>query len=336
MKKLTILVLLLLMLSLLSVTIVNASESGACALEVSLINQDPYPAAPGSYVKLVLQIAGVENPNCNGAKIKFFPAYPFSLDSSQESLKVLTSGSTFISNYNNNWMVAYNVRVDKDAIEGESNVVIYYSDGNQEPTIKKEFVIDIEDTRTSFDAVIQDVSESEVSIAIANVGKYDANSVIVRIPEQDDFKTLKTNGQMVGNLESGDYTLASFELTKNKAKESPNKDLMSTEQTNLKFEIHYTDSIGERRIIQMELPLKANYFFSSAEASSQIMPGAKGFAMKGAIPESTPWWHYGLIVLAVILVLWVVRRKSPALANLFRSKKNKKAAKDSVPDWTKK
>jgi hypothetical protein len=336
MRKLTILVLLSLMLSLLSITMVNASESGACDLEVSLINQEPYPAAPGSYVKLVFQVAGVENPTCNGANIKFVPIYPFSLDSNQESLKVLTSGSTFISNYNNNWMVAYNVRVDKDAIEGESNVVIYYSDGNQDPTIKKEFIIDIEDTRTSFDAVIQDVSESEVSIAIANVGKYDANSVIVRIPEQDDFKTLKTNGQMVGNLESGDYTLASFELTRNKVKESLNKEVMSTEPTNLKFEIHYTDSIGERRIINMELPLMANYFVSSTEASSQIMPGAKGLAMRNATSESTPWWHYGLIVLAILLVGWVIRRKSPALANLFKRCKNKKAPKDSVPEWTKK
>ena len=72
--------------------------------------------------------------------------------------------------------------------------------------------IDVADAQTNFDLVVQDSTSSEVSLAIANVGKNTANSMIVRIPEQNGFRVTGTNGQMVGNLDSGDYTIASFSL----------------------------------------------------------------------------------------------------------------------------
>lgn len=40
-----------------------------CGLDVGLINQEPYPAVPGEYVKVVFQITGVDNPECG--KIDF-------------------------------------------------------------------------------------------------------------------------------------------------------------------------------------------------------------------------------------------------------------------------
>ena len=35
--------------------------AGVCDLDVSLINQDPYPAIQGDYVKLVFQVDGHSN-----------------------------------------------------------------------------------------------------------------------------------------------------------------------------------------------------------------------------------------------------------------------------------
>ena len=48
--------LILLPLFLISLTLVSAI---ACDLKVSMINQDPYPAIPGEYVKIVFQVEGV-------------------------------------------------------------------------------------------------------------------------------------------------------------------------------------------------------------------------------------------------------------------------------------
>ncbi len=36
-----------------------------CELNTTLLNQDPYPAVPGNYVKLVFQVKGVDNSECN-------------------------------------------------------------------------------------------------------------------------------------------------------------------------------------------------------------------------------------------------------------------------------
>ena len=51
-----------------------------CNPAVSLINQDPYPAVPGEYVKLLFQISGVSNPECASTSVELKPSYPFSLD----------------------------------------------------------------------------------------------------------------------------------------------------------------------------------------------------------------------------------------------------------------
>jgi len=347
-------ILLLLVLSLVLVSFVSAESAGTCTLDVSLINQEPYPAAPNSYVKLVFQVSGVENPKCEGAKFEFVPTYPFSLDQNEQALKILDSGSTYVSNYNNNWMVAYKVRVDKDAIEGDSEIKIRYVVGAEgpDPYITKTFTIDIEDTRTSFDAVIQDVSESEVSIALANVGKYTANSVVIRIPEQEDFKATKTNAQMVGNLESGDYTLAGFELMSNTERNTLTQNEVFQKQKNvlvdkeenkesfLKFNVHYTDSIGERRIVSIKLPLNVNYFLTPEEAEGQITPAGKNFRNMGQQQTSTPWWQYALIVAVVLLILLFIRKKysraTEKLLSIFGLKnrsKTKNSDSENTPDW---
>jgi len=46
----------------------------------------------------------------------------------------------------------------------------------------------------------------------SNTGKNTANSLIVRIPRQDGFRTSGTSEQIVGNLASGDYTIVSFNV----------------------------------------------------------------------------------------------------------------------------
>ena len=163
---------------------VSADTSNACNLEVSLINQDPYPAIPNAYVKVVFQISGVSNPNCEGARFELIPNYPFSLDENN-SLRVL-EGNTWISDYKNEWMIPYQIKIDKDALDGNNSIDVRYNNGKSNPDsyyIKK-FNIEIKDSRTTFDAVIQEISGNDVSIAIANTGKYAANSVVVRIPEQ--------------------------------------------------------------------------------------------------------------------------------------------------------
>ncbi|MDD4878042.1 MAG: hypothetical protein PHO02_03330 [Candidatus Nanoarchaeia archaeon] len=252
---------------------VSAIGDAACSPSVTLLNQDPYPGMPDSYVKLVFMVTGVAGSNCDkGVWIKLIPTYPFSLDG-DESLKTLES-NTFISNQNSNWMVPYKLRVDKDALEGEYDIEAHYgANGISSPTGSYHiefFNVTLEDSRTSFDALIQEVSGTEVTIALANTGKNIANSVVVRIPEQENFRVTGTDGQMVGNLESGDYTVVGFSISQamqtgrqNRTgdfQQMPFENLKAPAESakELKFDIYYTDSLGVRRVINTALPLNMN------------------------------------------------------------------------------
>jgi hypothetical protein len=85
-----------------------------------------------------------------------------------------------------------------------------------------------------------DTTESLLSINIANIGTNNAESVIVKI--LGEGISTKNNTEIVGNLDRGDYTIASFEITKITAKEAT-------------IEIDYTDTTGERQTITKTIQL---------------------------------------------------------------------------------
>lgn len=314
--------------------LVSADDS--CSLDISLINQDPYPSIPNEYVDIVLQVSGVQNVNCEGAWIELLPSYPFSLDG-DTSLRIL-EGSTWTFNYKNEWMINYRLRVDKDALDGNYNLEIRYAPGNSnlESYFYKEINITVQDSRTNFDAVIQESTNSEVSIAIANTGKYTANSVVVRIPEQNGFKVTGTDGQMVGNLDSGDYTIVGFSLIANTQKNFQNQ------TTKLKFDIYYTDALGERRIVNIELPLQ----MTSNMTAEGIIPGNFPNKMGN---NSSSWsnWYLLAIILIIFGGIFLIHKKysmqikkiynkSKQRIKEFLSKKEKKDhSKEIIPTWVK-
>ncbi|MFA7708273.1 MAG: hypothetical protein WCX73_04965 [Candidatus Pacearchaeota archaeon] len=321
-------------------TLIVMPLTSACILNLTLINQDPYPAVPGDAVDLVFQLSGIENPGCAGAIIEVVPSYPFSIDG--ETTQSL-AGNTWITYYKKEWMIHYRMIVDKNSFEGEPELEVKI--GQENPDVSYFFPITVQDSRTSFDAVIQDSTSSEVSIAIANVGKYTANSVIVRIPEQDGYTASGTDGQMVGNLESGDYTLVGFTVSKkmtspgNMTQGDMTQGQMPSSQTqtssNLKFDIYYTDNIGERRVVNLELPL-------STESNTSM---ANGFV--GRPGQTSHWyssWISWVIIVVILGIAYFLYRKFPkqikgflGKINLFKKKSSQENSHltNKTPDWIK-
>ena len=319
-----------------------------CSLSLALVNQDPVVANPGDYVKVVLQLAGVENKGCKGAILSLDSSYPFSLEN-DNSQRVLSGNTYSSSEYSDVWNIPYTLRVDKGALDGESELIVNYRAGSWDSSsyITKRFNISVENSQTSFDAVIQEVSGSDVSIAIANIGKYTANSVVVRIPEQDSFTATSTNGQMVGNLESGDYTIVSFSLssksmlpTSQPSRDSKNASSSSqpsliSQSGNLTFDIYYTDNIGERRTITLDLPLSLS---SSTSANSTI--GSGNFPGNRKSSWSV-WYTMGIIAGVLIIVFLILIKKFPKQTKDFfdkmKNKRNKKKnnSANQIPDWIK-
>ena len=224
--------------------------------------------------------------------------------------------------------------INSETTQGHNNIEVHYNPdgGDESKYFTKKFNITIQDSRTDFDAVIQEVSDSDVSVAIANIGKYTANSVVVRIPEQKDFRVTGTDGQMVGNLDSGDYTIVSFSLTptmQRKAQtgdsnESIKKELQNQE-SNLNFDVYYTDSLGERRVVNMELPLKMeSTILSSLE---------NGFAGGNrARNTSSLWsiWHTAAVVFVLIVIAFVLYKK---YSKRKLAKLHDKESSNTIPNW---
>ncbi|MBR9704620.1 hypothetical protein GOV12_04355 [Candidatus Pacearchaeota archaeon] len=294
-----------------------AATDSSCELNLTILNQDPYPAIPNEYVDVVFQLRGLSNSNCKGARIELVPNYPFSLDENNSLREI--KGSTYIPNYKNEWMIPYKVRIDKDALDGENILEIRYAPGiwGEDSYLTKKFNINIQDSRTTFDAVIQEMSGSDISIAIANTGKYTANSVVIRIPEQSAYRAQGTSGQMVGNLDSGDYTIVSFSITKSR----------SNENNNLLFDIYYTDILGIRRTVNIEMSLDTGGLIGG-NYSREDMMNNRNFQRN----RDSGWsiW-YTIIIIVIILITIIIFYKK------YKKSSHKKNSHNSgsTPSWIK-
>ncbi len=189
---------------------------------------------------------------------------------------------------------------------------------------------------TDFDVAFSDNSDGEVSFSIANVGNNEAYSVKVSIPEQDGYTVSGSSSTIVGNLEKGDYTIASFTVSQqgaggmpgdtsggpggNTAASAASTSTNLTANEDLTVLIEYTDSAGQRNTVEKSVELS-----QSSSATAATGPGAQS--------QSSSSSSYTYIVLAAIVLAsgYVVyhRRKhgeNPAIVNklvslLHRGKK---------------
>ncbi|MBW2971690.1 COG1361 S-layer family protein, partial [Candidatus Woesearchaeota archaeon] len=63
---------------------------------------------------------------------------------------------------------------------------------------------------TDFDVAYAESTNGEMSFSVANVGSNPAYSVSVILPKQDGWMVTGPNNNIIGNLNKGDYTVASF------------------------------------------------------------------------------------------------------------------------------
>jgi hypothetical protein len=314
-------------------------------VQITSLKYEPYPVNPGEYFEIWVQ---ARLGNKDYAKFELIEEFPFSLDNNEEAVREYENAE------NEKIVMRFKVRVDEDAVEGSNELKIgYTSDKYSEVSVIKPLEISVVGSQTSFDAVIQESTTSEVSIAIANIGKYTANSVVVRIPEQESFKATGTDGQMVGNLDSGDYTIVSFSVSaimqRNPQDTNPNEEMKKefnseNKNSNLKFEIYYTDELGERRIVNMELPLQMTSAVTGVEGE---MP--EGFGGGRGNNNQTSFWSSGYIkgaiIFIVLILFFVLYRKYPkqikGFCNRLKQKikelliKKKSTNNSEIPDWIK-
>ncbi len=95
---------------------------------------------------------------------------------------------------------------------------------------------------TDFELSYQE-SGGSFLLSVANIGVNPARAVSVTIPAQSNFNVVGSNTQVIGNLNAGDYTSATFQVARNRGQD-------------MKLMIQYTDAAGVRRSIEKNIPVK--------------------------------------------------------------------------------
>lgn len=173
---------------------------------------------------------------------------------------------------------------------------------------------------TDFDVTFSESSGGETSISIANIGNVPALSVTVRIPEQEGYTVTGSPSSIVGNLDKGDYTIVSFQVSQSMrmpARSFNQTQPMGTMETDnhLLVLIEYTDTTGTRHSVEKSIRMQSD----SLNATSTDM--STRFAAR-----SNP--YTGIINMTVVLVaaacLIVCYKKRKAIRKglgRFRKKK---------------
>ena len=125
MKKILIVILILIVLSLGVNAQVMTKLSKYADVRVSFVNQEPDPAEPGKYVDVRFKFENNGSDQAKDVVIELLPEYPFSLDPGKSAVKKLGAlharqfGETAV-------IIKYKLRIDKNVVEGENELKLRY------------------------------------------------------------------------------------------------------------------------------------------------------------------------------------------------------------------
>ncbi len=273
MKKKNLGVIIAILAMIYSFSIIVSAEP--CNLQISLINQDPYPAIPGEYVKVVFQIDGIRNTECGIVTFGIKEDYPVYLDPNVVNPITINSG-IYSKNYGSFYLAPYKLRLDENALDGENPIEIYYSTKTASSIIK-EFDITVEDVRADFEIHVKDYdyNTKELTFEILNIAEADVEALTLEIPKQENIEIKGANRIVVGDLDSNEYTTADFEA------------ILPESQSTINLNIIYTDSINTRREMQKVVEFDSSYFID-----------------RNGDKKNPPYWLFGLVILVIVFVVW--------------------------------
>jgi len=125
MKKISILIIMILMLA--SLTYAASKIGDSAEIKITVISQEPDPVQPGQTVDLRFKIENLGGGGTDNLIIEILPEYPFSLykGSAEKSL-----GSMQAYQHGEEGIIAlYNLKVDEGAVEGTNYINIRYKFG---------------------------------------------------------------------------------------------------------------------------------------------------------------------------------------------------------------
>lgn len=275
----------------------SALAAEKCSLDVNLLNQDPYPAVQGEYVKLVLSVDGLSNFACGDVYVELLNNYPISFDSGTKNSVVLKSGA-YVSDYENYALIPLKVKIDENALDDEYELDIRYAanyKGVGSTFLTKKINLAVEDANTVFELSVKDYDyvKRVLTFEIVNVGDQDVEALTVDVERQDNFVSKGTTRAIIGGLDSNDDTSFSF--------------IGIPKSGDVSLKISYNDMLNVRR-----------YTVERANFDESL------FIDKSLATQKPNYGIYIVVIVVIVIIVLVVRssiRKRRKLEQM-KSKRN--------------
>ncbi|MBN2421982.1 COG1361 S-layer family protein [Candidatus Woesearchaeota archaeon] len=247
--------------------------------------------------------------------------------------------------------LSFNVIADSDATAGlyKLDLSLKYDDPltNEEEEISTIAGIYV-GGGTDFDVAFSETSSGTTSFTIANIGSNPAYSVSVIVPQQQGWSVSGSNSMIIGNLNTGDYTVASFVLQSNQFRQSdmtqqsnatrPDRFTQREDTQNLdslKVQIAYTNTMGKREMIEKEVNINSQATSgattdSETQTSQATMASFRGRRLsQESFFSKYKWYIVVLVVLTLFSIMyWKYKKEKHRNPNfkfryLFKIKKHK-------------
>ena len=256
-----------------------AAAAQTCNIVPILLNQDPYPATQGEYVKLVFQLQGMENTDCGKVTFELQNKYPLIFDPNSTTRYEIDSG-TFKTDYNSSPILSYKVRVDKDAVDGDNPIQVQYSFRDGQVDLLKQFNLNIGNSQADFEVFVKDYNYATkaLTLEVLNYGKSKVQAILVEIPKQENINLTGSNKNLAGDLDTNEYTSVDF--------------TGSPIDGQMKVLISYTDVAGIRRSMAKQVSFDSSYFLNTK-------PSSGGFS-----------WTTLIIIVIVLAIIYYFYRRS--------------------------
>jgi hypothetical protein len=224
--------------------------SASCSLDADLINQDPYPAIPGDYVKLVFQLDGTSDSDCGEVSFWIDEIFPLSIISGMPNERTIRS-STYIKDFSDHWLIPYTLKISEDALDGDAELIVYYK--SKGVVLSEKFNITIENPTADFEVRIisYDTSTKDLTLEILNIGKTDVDALNIEIPMQENAQVYGSISKTIGSIESNEDERVTFKA--------------DVEEGNIDLLMLYNDQNNIRRAFKTKAYLDKTSLIRSVE-----------------------------------------------------------------------
>jgi len=228
----------------------------------------------------------------------------------------------------------------------------FYDRTGTEQTVVSTVGLQISGT-TTFDLVLQSSTSGSTTFAVVNTGANVASSVIVSIPQQISYVASGVSSTSLGNLDAGDYTLATFQLssvTRNTTTQNPsfnrswtggtppsvdpstrdtfmNRSFLGLGSNGLLVQISYTDVFGVRQTIQKQVTVSSVSSGSSTGFASRTgtQGGPGGFGQSQSSGSSNSLEYIVIGVVGIIIIVAIIqlgrKKKLPRFSKFFKGRR---------------